>query len=102
MKFTAALILTALLSFASCLYLPWWSIAIVAALIAAVIPQGTGMSFLTGFLALFLLWGLLSFGISIANDHILAHKVSLLILSIDSPFLLMFTTALIGGLIAGL
>lgn len=102
MKFIASLILTALLSFAACLYLPWWSIAVVAFIVAALIPQGSGMSFLTGFLALFLLWGSLSFVISSSNEHILAHKVSLLILSIDSPYLLMFATALTGGLVAGL
>ena len=97
-----SILLIALLSFCACLYLPWWSIAVIAFLVAAIIPQGTVMSFLTGFLALFLLWGILSFWISNNNEHILAHKVSLLILNIDSPFLLMFATALIGGLVAGL
>ncbi|MDQ6890413.1 MAG: hypothetical protein M3Z56_09090, partial [Bacteroidota bacterium] len=102
MKFIISIILISLLSFAACLYFPWWSIAIVAFIVAALIPQGTGISFLTGFLALFLLWALLSFWISNNNDHILAHKVSLLILKIDSPYLLMLATALIGGIVAGL
>lgn len=90
-----------LLSFVACLYFPWWSIAIVAFVVTALIPQGPGKSFFTGFVALFLLWAELSFWISNNNDHILAHKVSLLILKIDSPYLLMFATALIGGLVAG-
>jgi hypothetical protein len=102
MKFIVSIILIALLSFAACLYFPWWSIAIVAFIVTALIPQWPGMSFLTGFLALFLLWGILSFWVSSSNDDILAHKVSLLILKIDSPYLLMFATALIGGLVAGL
>ena len=75
MKFIISILLIALLSFAACLYLPWWSIAIVAFIVAALIPQSPGMSFLTGFLALFLLWGLLSFSISSSNEHILSHKV---------------------------
>lgn len=101
MKFIVSIILIALLSFAACLYFPWWSIAIVAFIVAALIAQSAGMSFLTGFLALFLLWGVLSFWISSSNEHILAHKVSLVILKIDSPYLLMLATALIGGLVAG-
>jgi hypothetical protein len=101
MKFIISLILIALLSFAACLYFPWWSIAIVAFLVTAVIPQSSAKSFLNGFLALFLLWGGLSFWISNNNNHILAHKVSLLFLKFDSPYLLIFATALIGGLVAG-
>ena len=101
MKFIVSIILIALLSFASCLYFPWWSIAIVAFIVAALIPQGAGMSFLTGCLALFLLWGILSFWISSSNEDVLAHKISLVFLKIDSPFLLMLATAFIGGIVAG-
>ena len=57
MKFFVSLLLTALLSFAAGLYLPWWSIAIAAFIVAALIPQSAVKSFLTGFTALFLLWG---------------------------------------------
>ena len=72
-----------------------------AFIVTAVIPQSGPMSFITGFLALFFLWGGLSFWISYNNDHILAHKVSLLIIKIDSPYLLMLISALIGGTVAG-
>ncbi len=102
MKFIVSLVLTALLSFAACLYLPWWSIAIAAFLVAALIPQKPLRSFLSAFIALFLLWGGLSFWISNANDHILAGKVSMLILGKASPYLLMLITAVIGALIAGM
>ena len=101
MKFTISITLTILLSFCACLFLPWWSIAIVAFLVAALIPQTPLVSFITGFIALFLLWGILSFWISTNNDHILAHRVSLLIFKTDNPFLLIIVTALIGALIAG-
>jgi hypothetical protein len=102
MKFTLSLILTALLSFVACLFLPWWSIAIAAFAVAALIPQNPGKSFLTGFTALLLLWGGLSFWISNNNGHLLAHKVSMLILKMDNPFVLIFATAIIGALVAGL
>lgn len=101
MKFIISLVLTALLSFAACLYLPWWSIAIAAFIVAALIPQKPFKAFIAAFLALLLLWGGLSFWISNNNDHILAHKVSLLILKMDNPYLLILATALIGALVAG-
>jgi hypothetical protein len=101
MKFFISFILTILLSFALCLFLPWWSIAIAAFAVAALIPQRPGKAFLTGFIALLLLWGGLSFWISNNNDHILAHKVSQLILKMDNPTVLILSTALIGAIVAG-
>jgi hypothetical protein len=101
MKFTISILLTAVLSFATCLYLPWWSIAIVAFVVALAIPNKPSVSFITGFLGLFLLWSLLAFYISTNNNDLLAHKVSLLILKMDSPLLLIIVTGLIGGLVAG-
>ncbi|MEP7110404.1 MAG: hypothetical protein ABI760_20580 [Ferruginibacter sp.] len=101
MKFIVSIVLIALLSVATCIYLPWWTIAIVAFLVAALIPQHPGKSFLTGFIALFLLWGTLSWYISSNNNHLLAHKISVLFLTIDSPGLLISVTALIGALVAG-
>jgi len=101
MKMLVSIVLIALLSVAACLYLPWWVIAVVAFIVAALIPQQPGRSFLTGFIALFLLWGSLSWYLSNNNEHILAHKISVLMLKMDSPALLIFVTALIGSLVAG-
>ncbi len=101
MKFFISLILTILLSFAVCLFLPWWSIAIAAFVVAALIPQKPLKSFITGFAALFLLWGGLSFWMSNNNENMLAHKVSQVILKMDSPVALILATALIGALVAG-
>lgn len=101
MKFLISLILTILLSFAACLFLAWWSIAIAAFIVAALIPQKPFKAFFTAFIALFLLWGGFSFWISNNNDHILAHKVSQLILTMDNPILLITATALTGALVAG-
>ena len=97
MKFIISIVLIALLSVAACLYLPWWSIAIAAFIVAATIPQKPFLSFLSGFVALFLLWGALSWYISSSNSHLLAHKVSVLILKADNPALLVLVTALIGA-----
>ena len=83
------------------IYFPWWSIAIVCFIIAALIRQGPGIAFLCGFLALFILWGGLSFWISNNNNHILAHKISLLILKKDNPYMLILLTGLIGAVVGG-
>ena len=101
MKLLVSILLIALLSFTACLYFPWWSIAVVAFIVSALLRQTALSAFITGFTSLFLLWGILSFWISSNNNHILAHKMSLLILKMDNPFLLVFATALIGGLVAG-
>lgn len=89
----------ALLSFAACLYLPWWSIAIVCCMVALLIQQKPVLAFLCGFLSLFILWGGLSFWISNNNEHLLAHKISLLIIQKDDPFLLILITGLIGAFV---
>jgi hypothetical protein len=102
MKFTISILVTAALSFATCLFLPWWSIAIAAFVVAAVIKQSAAKSFLSGFTALFLLWGFLSFYISSANGHALAQKISLVLLKMDNVWVLIFATALIGALTAGM
>ena len=101
MKFFISLLLIALLSMAACLFLPWWVIAIVAFIVAALIPQKPGWSFLSGFTALFLLWGLLAWYLSSNNNHILAHKMSQVMLKKDGPFLLVLVTAIIGAVVAG-
>ena len=102
MKFIVSLLLTAVLSFLVRLYFPWWSIAIVALAVAALIPQKPLAAFFAGFFALFLLWLVLSAWISNANGHVLAHKISMIILKMDNVYLLMLASAFIGGIVAGL
>jgi hypothetical protein len=101
MKFLANTILIILFSFLVCLYFPWWSIAIVAFIIPVLIPQGHLASFISGFVAIFLLWGIMSLWISINNGNILANRVSLLVFKADNPYLLIIVTALIGAMVAG-
>ena len=102
MKPVAAAILTALLSFGLGLYLPWWTVAVAAALVALVLNLRPGAAFLAGFAGVFLLWGALVWLRSTGNDHILAHRMSAFILKKDSPMMLMLLTSLAGGLTAGL
>lgn len=102
MKFLISILLTALLAYALGLYLPWWSIAIAAFTIGVLIRQKPMWAFVSGFAALFLLWGLMSWIMSSNNDHILAQRMSMVVLKTASPVMLILLTALIGSLIGGL
>ena len=101
MKLLLSVLLIAALSFLCGLFLPWWSIAIIAFIVTVLIPQTSGTGFLSGFLGIFLLWGILSFWIDIKNDGILAGKIAQLLPLGGVTILLVLVTALIGGLVAG-
>ena len=98
MKFLASVLLMALVGFALGLYLPWWSVALACFGISFFLYQKPLVALLTGFLSIFLLWGLLTILRSQANDHIFAHRISIFILQKDSPNLLILVTAFIGGI----
>ena len=102
MKTGIAILSIAGLSYLAGLFLPWWSIAIVAFLIVFVLKLKPFAAFLAGFAAIFLLWLFLSYFLSSTNGHVLATKMSGVILQLENPFLLMFVTGLTGGVVAGL
>ena len=101
MKFLIAFLLTALLSYAAGFYLPWWSIAIAAFIVAVAIPQKPGKAFLAGFLSLFLLWVGLALYIDMGNQHILSMKIAELLFKSHSHDLIMSVTGLVAALVGG-
>lgn len=101
MKFVIAFFLTALLSFSWALFFPWWIIAVAAFIVAALIPQPAFKAFISGFLALFLLWGGQAILTDIKNDHLLSAKVAAILPLGGSYIALIFITAFTGGLVAG-
>jgi hypothetical protein len=101
MRFFLATMLTALLSFIAGLFLPWWSIAIVAFIVALLMKQFIGRSFLAGFLGIFLLWTIVALWIDLKNESILSHKIAQIFPLGGSSFLLILVTAVIGGLVGG-
>jgi hypothetical protein len=101
MKFLVTTTLIALLSFLCGLYLPWWGFALAACAVGALIPQRPVLSFLSGFLALFLLWVLLAWGIDSANNSILSSKIAQILPLGGSSFLLILLTGLTGALVGG-
>ncbi len=102
MKFFISIIVTAIVAFSMGLVLPWWSISLAGFISGIFFKQSKLLSFLSVFIAVALFWGLMAFIISISNNHILAHRISLLIIKRDNPYLLILITSLIGGLTAGI
>ncbi|MBO9563977.1 MAG: hypothetical protein J7621_14435 [Niastella sp.] len=101
MKLIASIVLIGLLSFAAGMYLPWWSLAAAAFIVAALIPQKPWKAFLSGFLGLFLLWGILAAWIDMKNQHILSQKMAQIFPLGGSYILLILVTALVAAIVGG-
>ena len=101
MKYILAILLTALLSFVMGLFLPWWSIAFAAFVVSLLIRQKPAMSFLSGFLGVFLLWEILAWWIDNRNDSILSQKIAQIIPLGGSVILLILLTSVTGALVGG-
>jgi hypothetical protein len=104
MKFITTLLLAALMAYAIGMYtsMPWWSFAITNLIVAIAIPQKPFISFLSGALAVGLLWACLSMIIDQSNHHILATKVATILPMKGSYVLLILVTSIVGGLVGGL
>ncbi|MGC4234202.1 MAG: hypothetical protein QM594_14575 [Niabella sp.] len=101
MKFLISTITIAVISFIAGLYLPWWSIALVSFMIALLIHQRPLASFISGFAGIFVLWVIIASFINAANHSILANRIGEMLGIGQNPALLIFITALIGGLVGG-
>jgi hypothetical protein len=104
MKFVTAFFLTGFLAYVIGLFtnLPWWSFVFTSFVVAMAVHQKPGKAFLSGFIGLFLLWGLLAILKDNPNEHILSTKVAKLLPLGGSYILLIFLTAFLGGLVSGL
>jgi hypothetical protein len=101
MKFIISTLLIILLSFCSGLFLPWWGFALFAFIVSALIPQRPGVAFLSGFLALLILWGGLAWLLDEANNRILSVKIASILPLGGSSTLLIAVTAVVGALVGG-
>lgn len=80
--------------------LPWWCLALIAAVAIFIFPLSGGKSFATGFAAGTLLWFSIAFILNAANGGMLSAKIGLLFQGV-SGFQLLSVTGLLGGLLAG-
>ncbi len=102
MKFIVSLIICPILAYALGMILPWWSVALAGALTGFFIPQNRFLSFLSTFLGAFIFYSSLIFFISNANNHILAQKISLLVLKNKNEIMIIAVSAMISALVAGI
>jgi hypothetical protein len=100
-KFLVNTLLIALLCFVGGLFFPNWVIAPIAFAVSLLMPLRPLLAFLSGFAALFLLWGGLALAADLANDGILATKIAWLLPLSGSPYALVLVTALLGALVGG-
>jgi hypothetical protein len=101
MRFLLSFLLIVLLGFIAGIFLPWWSIAIVAFLVALLLPQSLARSFLAGFSGIFFLWAFVALWIDLKNESVLSVKIAELFPLQGSTMLLIFITALVGAVVAG-
>ncbi|MGB0839901.1 MAG: hypothetical protein ACPGXL_07160 [Chitinophagales bacterium] len=84
------------------LILPWWwIIAIVAGMVALFSDMKGVAAFVSGFLAIILLWGVYAISVNINNSGILSARIAELF-QLSSGGMVILLTLLIGGLIGGL
>ena len=94
-------LLIALLCFAGGLFFSNWIIAPIAFAVSLLIPLRPLLAFLSGFIALFVLWGGLALAANVENESILATKIAWLLPLGGSPHLLILVTAFVGALVGG-
>jgi hypothetical protein len=101
MRFLLLTALTLLLAFVAHQWLPWYAVALAAALAAWLMKAPAPLSFLAGFLAAALLWGVSAGWINHGNEGLLAERVGRLFGGL-SPAAMVGLSALLGGLTGGL
>ncbi|MFT4663981.1 MAG: hypothetical protein ACI8YQ_000759 [Polaribacter sp.] len=103
MKFILTLLSIAGLSALAQFYFPWWVMTIVCFLIGGVAGMKGFGSFLTGFLAIAILWGGYAFYLDMESAGILSARMAEIPegLGVDGKMLIL-VTALIGGLVGGM
>lgn len=82
-------------------YLPWWSLIFVCAIIGFFTSALNHSPFFAGFTALFLVWACFAFYLDSHNAHLLSSKVVQLFPLPTSSFLLVCITGIFGGIIGG-
>ena len=101
MKRAFKIILIAFLSFWAEQLFPWWSVAVCAGLVSALIPTTGKKAFWSGFAGVGLLWLFFALLFSIQTDFLLSERVADLF-GVGSSAVIILLSALIGALVGGL
>lgn len=101
MRMFISILLTVFVAGVATFSLPWWMVSVVSFLVSALIQQKPGRSFLTGFLAIAILWLGYALYKDIPNQHILSARMAQLF-SLPGYGLYILILVLIGGLVGGI
>lgn len=97
MKTLYQILLTLAICAALQFVLPWWSVAIGAALVAFFFEQPGWRAFTGGFVAVFFLWAATAWWLNASGGALLAIRLNHLL-----PVNAILLTGLVGGLVGGL
>lgn len=101
MKLLLRIVIISILAYSLPYYLPWWSLAIVSALVGFMIP-GSGLNaFISGFLGGGVVWLFLSWQSDAATASIMSEKIVQLFPFKDATYLIILS-GIIGAIVAGL
>jgi hypothetical protein len=100
MKFLVKTIIIAAIAYFASQSFPWYSVIIAAFLGSLLIRTSGFVSFISGFLAIGLLWFTLAWLIDFESGSLLTNKVAA-IFQLSAPLLLVLVTGLIGGIAGG-
>jgi hypothetical protein len=101
MKLIFKTILIGVLAFIIQQMFSWWTAALAAAIIAALIPTSGFKAFVSGFFGVGLLWLGLALISSIHTDFLLTERVARLF-TLESGYLIIVASFLIGAILGGL
>ena len=94
-------IIVMVLGFLTGNFFAWWSIAVIAFVVGYLFPRTWAVSFLYGFVAVSLLWGVYAATLNSANGGAISTSISQLFANALSGTQLLFFTGVIGGLVGG-
>jgi hypothetical protein len=101
MRFTLQVILISLMAGIAEIFLPWWSVAMVAFTVGALAHHRPGRSFLMGFLGIFIFWTVDALITDFSNEHILSERMGRVLHPLLNGYIFIAICAFVGGLVGG-
>ena len=96
------IVLIAFLSLFAQLFLPWWTLAIVAFAVCFWRSPGAGWAFWYGFMGVAIIWFMYAMLIQLRTDGVFVGRMSELLFRVNTPFLPALVTTVLSGLTGGL
>lgn len=100
MKFGTSFLLHAGIGFLLTLFLPWWSVVLLAILLGVTMQLSPVAAFGAGFAGMAALWGVYAGFLDAQNGAVLSQRIAELF-QVKTSNNLIYITSLIGGLLGG-